>query len=140
MIIEREPTKGYLDLTGRFPYKSAQGNQYIFVAFHVTTNAILAKAIKNRESDEITRAWTSINDRLETAKETPDLYIIDNEASSQLKDTMHRKGIEYQLVPPHNHRANLAERAIQTFKYHMKAGLASVHPDYPVAQWDRLIE
>ena len=140
MIIEREPTKGYLDLTGRFPYKSAQGNQYIFVAFHVPTNAILAKAIKNRESEEITKAWTSINDRLETAKETPDLYIIDNEASSQLKDTMNRKGIEYQLVPPHNHRANLAERAIQTFKYHMKSGLASVHPDYPVAQWDRLIE
>ena len=56
MIIEREPTKGYLDLTGRFPYKSAQGNQYIFVTYHVTSNAILAKAIKNRESEEITKA------------------------------------------------------------------------------------
>jgi hypothetical protein len=140
MIIENDTTKGYLDLTGRFPYKSAQGNQYIFVAFHVDGNAILVKGIKNRESEEITKAWQHINNRLKKANATPNLYIIDNEASKQLKGAMEKENIHYQLVPPHNHRANLAERAIQTFKYHMKAGLASVDPDFPVAQWDRLLD
>ena len=46
----------------------------------------------------------------------------------------------FQLVPPHTHRANAAERAIQTFNNHFKAGLASLDPDFPVAEWDRLLE
>lgn len=47
--------------------------------------------------------------------------------------------MDYHLVPPHNHRRNAAERAIRTYKNHFLAGLASVHPDYPISQWDRLI-
>ena len=73
MIIEQELTKGYVDLTGRFPYKSARGNQCIFVAFHVDSNAILVKAIKNRESDEITKAWMYTNNKLKQPNETPDV-------------------------------------------------------------------
>ena len=42
-------------------------------------------------------------------------------------------------MPPYNHRTNLAECAIQTFKHHFKAGLCTVHPDFPVSQWDRLL-
>ena len=38
------------------------------------------------------------------------------------------------------HRANAAERAIQTFKNNLKAGLASVDPAFPVAEWDRLLQ
>ena len=47
--------------------------------------------------------------------------------------------ITYQLVPPHNHRANPAERAIQTFKNHFIAGLCSCDPDFPIREWDRLL-
>ena len=45
----------------------------------------------------------------------------------------------FQIVPPHTHRANIAERAIQTFKNHFEAGLASIHPDFPINEWDRLL-
>ena len=68
ILMEHKPTKGYLDLTGRFPYRSAQGNQYMFVAYHVDSNAILEKAIK------ITKTWRSINDRLK--KQTKSLTFI----------------------------------------------------------------
>ena len=44
-----------------------------------------------------------------------------------------------QRVPPHNHRRNAAERAIQTFKNHFIAGLATADPKYPMREWDRLI-
>ena len=37
------------------------------------------------------------------------------------------------------HRTNPAERAIQTWKDHFLAGLASTHPDFPMKEWDRLI-
>jgi hypothetical protein len=47
--------------------------------------------------------------------------------------------MNYQLVPPHCHRTNAAERAIRTFKEHFKAGLATVDPDFHVHLWDRLL-
>ena len=53
---------------------------------------------------------------------------------------MLRNKTTFQLVPPHTHRANAAERAIQTFKNHFKAGIASLDPDFPITEWDRLLE
>jgi hypothetical protein len=47
--------------------------------------------------------------------------------------------IAYQLVPPHCHRRNAAERAIRTFKEHFVAGLSSVDPAFPLHLWDRLL-
>ena len=43
------------------------------------------------------------------------------------------------MVPPHNHRENLAKRAIQKFEKHFKAGLSTLHPDFPIAEWDCLL-
>ena len=43
------------------------------------------------------------------------------------------------MVPPYKHRNNLAERAIQTFKKHLKAALAGADPNFPLSEWDRLI-
>jgi hypothetical protein len=47
--------------------------------------------------------------------------------------------IDYQLVPPHSHRRNAAERAIRTFKKHFVTGLSSVDPAFPLHLWDRLL-
>ena len=130
---------GYIDLTGKFPFRSAKGNQYIVVAYHYDGNAIIGKAIKNRESKSITQAWQALNTSFATAGTQPKSYIVDNEASLELKQAMKKEQIDYQLVPPHNHRANYAERAIQTFKSHFKAILATCDPAFPLAQWDLLL-
>jgi hypothetical protein len=45
----------------------------------------------------------------------------------------------YQLVPPHCHRRNAAERTIGTFKEHFVAGLSSVDLNFPMHLWDRLL-
>ena len=45
-----------------------------------------------------------------------------------------------QLVEPHNHRVNAAERAIQTFKNHFIAGLCNTDEQFPAQLWNRLIE
>ena len=50
-----------------------------------------------------------------------------------------KENINYQLVPPKTHQSNAAERGVQTYKNHLKAGLASVDPTFPVKEWDRLI-
>ena len=57
-----------------------------------------------------------------------------------MKIALHKAQLKYQLVPPHIHRANKAERAIQTMKGHLKAGLATVDPDFPIHEWDRLLD
>ena len=42
-------------------------------------------------------------------------------------------------MPPHIHRRNSAERAIQTFKNHFIASLASTDPNFPLSNWCRLL-
>ena len=79
---------GYIDLTGRFPYRSESGNQYILVAYHHDANAIYGQPLKNRESASITSAWTIINKKIQVAGVQPNTYVIDNEASMELKNSM----------------------------------------------------
>ena len=52
---------------------------------------------------------------------------------------MRKNSISFQLVSPHNYRDNLAVQAIHTFKNHFKTGLSTVHPDFHIAEWDRLL-
>ena len=52
---------------------------------------------------------------------------------------MKNSGIKHKLVPPHNHRDNLTKRTIRTFENHFIAGLTSVDPDFPIREWDRLV-
>ena len=65
---------------------------------------------------------------------------MDNEASRDLNDVLVKEHINYQLMPPHIRRANLAERTIRIFRNHFLAGLASVNPSFPLSEWNRLIQ
>ena len=138
-VFETNKELGYMDLTGRFPYKSSRGHEYILVAYNYDGNAILAQPLKNREAQTIVDAWTVIHERLTTVGLQPKNYLLDNECSSTLKSAFLKHNVGFQLDKPHLHRANAAERAIRTFKEHFKAGLASLDPDFPVREWDRLI-
>ena len=41
-LFETSQGLSYMDLTGRFPYKSSKGNEYILVEYSYDINAILA--------------------------------------------------------------------------------------------------
>ena len=129
-------TTAYSDLTGRFPYKSSRGNQYILIVYHYDSNAILAEPLSDRRGHTITKTWQKINNVFVHRGIKPNLYVLDNEISSELKTALAKNKIDYQLTPPHIHRRNAAERAIRTFKNHFLAGLASCDPKFPVAEWD----
>jgi hypothetical protein len=64
---------------------------------------------------------------------------MDNETSAALKSSFTEQDMTYQLVHPHCHLRNAAERAIRTFNEHFVAGLESVDPDLPMHMWDRLL-
>jgi hypothetical protein len=67
------------------------------------------------------------------------LQKLDNEASNALKRTMRDKDIDFQLVPPHTHCRNTADRAIQTFKNHFVACLCTADKLFPMRLWDRIL-
>ena len=69
----------------------------------------------------------------------PRLHLLDNEAPKELKTFLDTQHIQYQLVPPHVHRRNAAERAIRTFKEQFVAGLCSTDKNFPMHLWDRLL-
>lgn len=70
---------------------------------------------------------------------TPKVQILDNECPTALKKHFVSRNIDFQLVPPHLHRTNSAERAIATFKDHFIAGISSTDSSFPMHLWCRLI-
>jgi hypothetical protein len=127
------------DLTGQFPTTSSQGNKYILVCYVYDCNAIITTPMKNRTELEHMRAFNHIHQYLTMRGFTPTHQRLDNEASTAFKNNLRQKGIDYQLVPPHNHRRNAAERAIQTFKNHFISILCGTDKRFPMHLWCRLL-
>lgn len=135
-----DPTgKIYTDQTGRFPAISSRGHKCIMICYAYDCNAILAEPLKSRTGDELTKAYGKIHALLTQRGFRPQLQKLDNEAPASLKQFLIEQSVDYQLVPPHVHRRNSAERAISTFKDHFLAGLCSANSKFPVHLWDRLI-
>ena len=70
----------------------------------------------------------------------PRFQILDNKASTELKQAITNQATNFQLAPPFIHRRNAAERAIRTFKKHLIARLSSVDKAFPLHRWDYLLE
>eukprot|EP00957_Ditylum_brightwellii_P170286 12962258-Ditylum_brightwellii.AAC.1 len=81
------------------------------------------------------RAFDVLHDYLQQRGLKPKYIKLDNEASAALVHNMKNKKIDVQLAPSHMHRSNAAERAIQTFRDHFIAGLASTDPKFPPQLW-----
>ena len=136
----KQPTgNSFSDLTGRFPIQSNRGANYIFVLYDYDSNAILVRPLRNPSAYEIQRLFTSVHAYLVARGLRPRLHTLDNKASTSLKEFLTTEHVEYQLVPPDIHQRNSAERAIQTFKNHFIAGLASTDPNFPLSNWGRLL-
>ena len=86
------------------------------VLYEVDSNSILVQEMRNRTSGEMVSAYNTLVARLKLAGFEPKMHLLDNECSQEYKDAITKNGMTYQLVPPHDHRRNVAEKAIQTFK------------------------
>jgi hypothetical protein len=132
--------KIYTDLTGKFPVQSTLGNKYILISYCVDANSILAEPIKDRTAGEIARAHQAVYTYLTTRGLKSQFEILDNECSADLIQVMQKNNIQFQLVPPHLHRANAAERAIRTWKNHFITILCGLDPRFPLQLWDKLLQ
>lgn len=131
--------KLYGDTSGPFPITSAKGNRYFRITYVVDANAIIVIPMRDRANASMQASWTELKERLAKSGIPTKLYVLDNEMSKDMRITLTLDQMDWQLVPPGNHRANAAERAIQTWKDHFLAGLASVDSNFIMQQYDELI-
>jgi hypothetical protein len=129
----------HTDLTGKLPVRSSRGNSYIMVCYVYDCNYIKVIPMKYRSASEWVKAYYTIHQELTVKGFKPKLQTLENEALAALKKLFNANDVYYQLVPPHCHRRNAAERAIRAFEEHFVAGLSSVDPTFPLHLWDRLL-
>jgi hypothetical protein len=134
-IITELDGKVYTDLIGQFPTTSSKGIKCVLILYEYDGNAILVEPMKSREDYEDVRAYIVLYKQLTDAGLHPKFQMMDNEASATVKEFLRKENIKYQLVPPHIHRRNTAERAIRTCKAHFIAGLSTVDPHFPMHLW-----
>ena len=127
------------DQTGCFPITSSRGNKYIMVLYCHDANAILTRPLKTKSALHQLEAIQSLHQFLASRGLSPKLHVLDNECPTIVSDYLRTQRINFQLVPPHIHRTNAAEKAIGTFKDHFVSGLCSVDPHFPLHLWCRLL-
>ena len=133
----RLPSSASADLTGRFPVTSTTGSQYVLVT--VMDGYIHLEAMAARTHTEYVRCFKRMVTFFGEHNRKPSFLRLDNETSAAVETYMRTENIQIQYCPPGQHRANAAERCIQTFKNHAISTLSTTDPAFPLPLWDRLL-
>ena len=96
------------DQTGQFHRVSSRADRSVMVLYAYNSNNILTGLLKNNTTSELVRAYLLDRGLKPTALR------IDNEFPEVLKRFSRSNIIDFQLCPTKNHRANQAEKAINT--------------------------
>ena len=70
--------------------------------------------------------------KLKAAGIRPKKHVLDDECSTEFKQAIKENELEYELVPKGQHRRNLAELALQTWKAHTIGALSGVSVAFPL--------
>ena len=139
-LVTKIHTEGnHMDATGRLPFVSHQGHQYILVLYAEGGNFIKAIPMKDRSKQSYLTAHKTAYKYFDDRGYAPTFQRLDNEVSNDFLAYLQANHITVDLVPPHQHRRNKAERAIRTFKNHFIAMLAGVDPNFPMHAWNQLL-
>ncbi len=129
----------YTDQTGCFPSVSSLGNKYVMVLHHVDSNSSWIEGLKTNSEGELILARRRALARISRRGIKPRQQILDNQASAAYKAEIELTQMRYELVPPDDHRRNIAEKAIQTVKDHMVSVLSGCAPTMPMHLWCQLL-
>ena len=96
--------------------------------------------MKTKHDREMLRVFDKVYKRLTSRGIKPTFHVMENEVSSAVMDWLQQvKQVDAQKVSPHNHRANVAERMIETGKHHLISGIAGTNENFPIPKRYRLI-
>jgi hypothetical protein len=97
------------------------------------------EAMKGKSKESMLAAYTKVYKCIQEAGLRVNLQFLDNKCLQLISDFLKSQGVTKQLVPPHNHRANAAERAIQTAKNHLISSFCTTPSNFPLPIWDKLL-
>ena len=80
----------------------------------------------------MSRVFKTVYENLDKRGIKPKFHIMDNEASITVMSWLELNKMDAQKISPQNHRANTAERMIETAKHHFIAGMAGTDENYPI--------
>ena len=115
-----------------------KGNKYVLVS--VYDGYIKMQAHRDRSAEDYVKTYAELFAFMRARNKVISVQRLDNERSSDLEELFKTNDITYQYVPPHCHRALKAERAIRSAKNHIIATWCTADPDFPMSQWDELLE
>ena len=127
-----------MDLTGKFPLRSADRYTAMFILYDWTSNAILVSPIKYEKDDTMFETLKKV-EYLSARGFKPEYNVMDNVASKSIWTYLKKENIKLQLVKPHSHRVNASKHAIQTFKNHFISGLCISNKALPTILWRYLV-
>ena len=144
---DRLTTTIFGDQTGDFPHVSSRNNKSIMVLHHVDSNSSWIEPLKSQTEGSLIAGRTRALERMRRQGIVPKHQILDNQCSARMKaaiaaTTLSDGSISQmtnELVPPDEHRRNIAERAIQTCKDHFVGVLSGCPKSMPMHLWCRLL-
>ncbi len=96
------------------------------------------KPIANLDDRIIFEAYKELLETLESKGYKPNMNVMDIQATKFIKQILTKKDCNLQVVEPHSHRVNAAERAIQTCKDAFIVTLATTDWEFPLQVWAKL--
>jgi hypothetical protein len=124
---------------GSFLFILLDGSVCFFVLYHYKASAIFATPIAGLEDISIFNTYKMKFKGLASKGYKPKISIMDNQGTKHIKAFLTEQQCKLQLVEPHNHRMNAAERAIQTFNDAFIAALATTNSKFPLQLLDKIM-
>ena len=129
----------FTDQTGKFPLRSGRGNHYQMVVHDIDSNSTWVEPMKNRTEGEMILARRRALARMKLQGIIPKHQVLDNKILDAYCTEIRDTNMNFQLIPPDDHRCNLAERSIQTWKDHFFGVLSGTAPTLPLNIWCQII-
>lgn len=129
------------DLTGRLPFTSDNGFDYILVFYCPYANYTHLQLLRTRTASDYVAAHKRAHAFFLSKGVRIEFSRIDNESSKELEawGATQSPPVKMQYVPPHVHRGNRSEKEVGSVKNHLISMINTAHPEYPLRGWAHLI-
>ena len=121
----------YKDQTGKFPHRSIRGNRYQMILHEIDGKSTWIEPTKKKD-----RGGDVLGPALRLGTDEDAGHSTYSPSTRQLNIHRVQNGnkkisMTYQLVPPDDHRRNLAEKEIQMWKNHFIGGMSVNAESFP---------
>ena len=124
----------YTDQTGKFPHGSIRGNKYQRILHEIDGNYTWIEPMKNKTEGEkiLSRRRLRTYEGIRHRNYTPGP---EQKISAAYRQEIKNTSMTFQLVPLDDHRRNLAEKEIQTWKDHFIGVMSGTTAAFPAHLW-----